>query len=137
MADTVEAENRIARYDQVPRGEVLGLGPLSTIVCPQCHGVMVQIREGSILRFRCHTGHAFSMQSLLSGVSEAIDENLSKTMRTIDEYIFLLREMAKVASNEQDAALYLQQARQAEKRNEQLRELLVAPHDLGHDLADT
>jgi hypothetical protein len=42
---------------------------------PACgHGVLVKIREGSISRYRCHTGHAFSLKTLLVDVDDAIDD---------------------------------------------------------------
>lgn len=48
---------------------VMELGKVSKYTCPDCHGVLVQIEEGPIVRFRCHTGHAFSLMTLLAEVS--------------------------------------------------------------------
>src|SRR5204863_4055598 len=76
---------------------IMTLGKVSGYTCPDCHGVLVQIEEGSIVRFRCHTGHAFSLKSLLAEVNESIDNGLWDTMRAIEERIMLLRQMAAIA----------------------------------------
>lgn len=139
MSDSMGPENQIALEGNALQGGFLQLGPLSAYTCPECHGVMVQIQEGSIVRFRCHTGHAYSIQSLLSEVNETIDNNLWSTMRAIEERILLLRQMEQLARAKQkddEAMLCAQQARRAEKQVEQLRQLLMMPGELGHDDAD-
>ena len=35
------------------------LGKVSRFTCPECHGSLWSIEDGSMLRFRCHVGHAF------------------------------------------------------------------------------
>jgi two-component system chemotaxis response regulator CheB len=67
---------------------------VSKFTCPECHGVLVQIEEGKLVRFRCHTGHAYSFKSLLSDVNEAIDTGLWDTIRAVEERILLLRQFA-------------------------------------------
>ena len=58
----------------------MSLGKVSAYTCPDCHGVLVQIEEGKVVRFRCHTGHAFSFKSLLAEINEAIDKGLWDTL---------------------------------------------------------
>ncbi|HEX8594434.1 MAG TPA: chemotaxis protein CheB [Pseudomonas sp.] len=109
---------------------VMGLGNISNYTCPDCHGVLVQIKEGSILRFRCHTGHAFSVKALIADVNEAIDKGLWDTLRAVEERIMLLRQMADLAEddgNADDAERYRTQASRAEERLIPLRELVLDP----------
>ena len=47
------------------------LGALSPFTCPSCRGALWELEEGGHLRYRCHTGHAFSNASLL------IDQGMS------------------------------------------------------------
>ena len=109
---------------------VMGLGKISNYTCPDCHGVLVQIKEGSIVRFRCHTGHAFSVKSLVAAVNEAIDKGLWDTLRAVEERIMLMRQMAELAEydgNPHDAERYRTQATKAEGRLKPLRELVLDP----------
>jgi len=45
-------------------------GELTPYTCPECHGVLSALQEGDRIRFRCHTGHAFSADTLLASISE-------------------------------------------------------------------
>ncbi len=110
------------------------LGKVSGCTCPDCHGVLVQIEEGNIVRFRCHTGHAFSLKALLAEVNESIDNGLWDTMRAIEERIMLLRQMAAIASRAGDeavAATCEAQATDAEKRVQPIRKLVLDPSFFG------
>src|SRR5262249_9666528 len=35
------------------------LGKPSGFTCPDCHGALWEVEDGTMLRFRCHVGHAF------------------------------------------------------------------------------
>ena len=56
--------------------DLLDQAPLSRLTCPECHGVMVQITEGTLLRFRCHTGHAYTVASLVTELRERTEASL-------------------------------------------------------------
>jgi len=136
MSAILEAEHHIALNEVNVRQRSMELGPLAMVTCPECHGAMVRIEEDSLVRFRCHTGHAYSIRSLMADVNEEIDESLWKSIKVIEERIFLLYDMAKLAKQEDEVAEYLKQAGQAEWRVEQLRPLVMAPHELGHEAKD-
>jgi two-component system chemotaxis response regulator CheB len=90
--------------------------------------VLVQLQEGSILRFRCHTGHAFSADTLLSAVSETIDKALWQAVRALDEGVLLLRHLAGHVRHQNDDALaerFEQQAKETEQRVEMVRQLAL------------
>lgn len=36
----------------------------SPFVCPDCHGGLWEIADAQPRRFRCHTGHAFTIRTL-------------------------------------------------------------------------
>jgi two-component system, chemotaxis family, protein-glutamate methylesterase/glutaminase len=73
------------------------LGKVSPLTCPECHGALYEIREGGFLRFRCHTGHAFSAGALRSAQEEAWERALYQALSSQEEQLGLLRRMAEDA----------------------------------------
>jgi two-component system chemotaxis response regulator CheB len=69
----------------------------STLTCPDCHGSLWEINETRPLRYRCHTGHAFSAVSLAHAQADAAEEALWNSVRALREREMLLRRMASVA----------------------------------------
>lgn len=111
------------------------LGEISEYTCPDCHGVLVQIVDGKVLRFRCHTGHAISMKTLLAEVNEAIDDGLWATLRAIEERALLLRQMADLAKAKGDQAAVDDcelRAVDAETRSEAIRALVLDADTFAH-----
>lgn len=59
----------------------LELGKLTPFACPECHGVLSRITDGSLIRYRCHTGHAFSADTLLSAITQNIEGSFYNASR--------------------------------------------------------
>jgi two-component system chemotaxis response regulator CheB len=120
-------ENLIASEGNGLQAGVMNLGQVSKYTCPDCHGVLVQIEEGRIVRFRCHTGHAFSLKTLITEINEAMDKGLWDTLRAGEERMMLMRQMAdlaeKAGANERAAQCRFQ-ADESEKRLQPIRQLL-------------
>jgi two-component system chemotaxis response regulator CheB len=57
----------------------------SQIVCPSCQGAMTETVENGLLRFRCHVGHAFSVDSLLAEQTESLEAALWASVRALEE----------------------------------------------------
>ncbi|GGK19581.1 chemotaxis protein CheB [Deinococcus malanensis] len=72
-------EVRIARSDNAFRQGVMEFGKVTPQTCPECGGVLVQISESGFTRYRCHTGHAYTGDTLLVSVTEHIEETLWAT----------------------------------------------------------
>lgn len=128
-------ENDIAMEGNALKAGVMDLGRVSKYTCPDCHGVLMQIEEGPIVRFRCHTGHAFSLKTLIAEINEAIDNSLWATLRAVEERVMLLRQMEQLAqaSGTSDEVTKLRkQADESEKRLQPLRELVLDPAFFGH-----
>src|SRR5262249_31628360 len=64
---------------------VMQLGEPSMLTCPECHGTLLQIRGEKPWRFRCHTGHAFSADSLLSELTDVTEQAIWNAVRSIQE----------------------------------------------------
>lgn len=71
------------------------LGVPSRFTCPECHGALWEIEDGSLLRFRCHVGHAFGADSVLASQAEEVDRLLSTLLRSHQERAALARRMAE------------------------------------------
>ncbi len=73
------------------------LGKPSTFSCPDCHGALWQINGVRPVRYRCHTGHAFTERSLLETLSLLCDDAMWNSVRALQEQAFLMRSMAEHA----------------------------------------
>lgn len=62
--------------------------------CPDCGGVLWQHGAGLTLHFRCHTGHAYAPELLLSQKSEELEAALWSSLRLLKEKATLSRQLA-------------------------------------------
>jgi two-component system, chemotaxis family, protein-glutamate methylesterase/glutaminase len=74
---------------------VNSLGTQVPFNCPGCGGVLWKIDKDSDLRFRCHTGHAYTAASLLAEQTRKIEETMWTALRMFEERKNLLTEMAR------------------------------------------
>jgi len=97
----------------------MSLGETSAFTCPECHGVLIESTNGKLNRFRCHTGHAFSINSLLAELTESTENTLWSAVRAIDENIMLLDHMAQHARQAEKFDLARMLARKSEESKQQ------------------
>jgi two-component system chemotaxis response regulator CheB len=71
------------------------LGKVSPFTCPECHGALWEIRDGPMLRFRCHVGPAYTADAVLAGQGDEIDRMLGTLQRAHQERAALARRMAE------------------------------------------
>lgn len=77
------------------------LGPTArhtAVTCPDCAGALTVQTEGDTgyLLFRCRTGHAFSLTSLLACKEEVLEVRLWTSLTALDELAALLRDLDRV-----------------------------------------
>lgn len=126
----LDIEVRIAKQDPAIDQDIRDLWERSSYTCPECHGVLLSLKEGDHERFRCHTGHAFSPDSLLAGLTEGVEESLWTTIRYIEESVMLLQHMAEHVGKTDpvSAAEFRKKADEAQQRSDQVRQA-VARHE--------
>jgi two-component system chemotaxis response regulator CheB len=111
----------IAEEAEAFEQDVMGLGRLSPFTCPECHGTLTRLDEGTIVRFRCHTGHAFSAGTLLAAITEQIEARLWDSVRAMDEGILLLSTIGKQYAERGNTAAAEQFIDRAREMHEQAR----------------
>jgi two-component system chemotaxis response regulator CheB len=106
---------------------VESLGRPSHFSCPECNGVLWEIHDDNLVRYRCHTGHAYGPQSLNEGKAEAVETALWSAIRALKEKLELTKRIgdrALAAGRESDVRRAGEQAEFMERQIFSLRELL-------------
>ena len=71
------------------------IGSPSTFTCPDCGGVLFELHDKQPVRYRCHTGHAFSLRTLAYTQEEITDQALWTSLRSMQEKESILRRLAE------------------------------------------
>ena len=103
------------------------LGTPSAFSCPECGGVLWELRNGELVRFRCRVGHAFSIESVLAAQNEQLEAALWTALKTLEESASLAKRMAQRAQNRGQDWLtrrFQQQSHNAEQRAITIRQVL-------------
>jgi two-component system chemotaxis response regulator CheB len=69
------------------------VGTPSVFSCPECGGVLWEIQDGTLLRFRCRVGHAFTPETVLAQQEETLEEALWVALKTLEENASLTQRM--------------------------------------------
>ncbi len=84
-------------------------GQPSVFACPECHGVLFEIKDGKSVRFRCRVGHGYSEATLNEELGSAAESALWAAMRALDEKASMARRMADAASGPKGWAVRLRE----------------------------
>ena len=115
----VEVEMRIAN-DQPPLpAGLLSIASPSTYTCPECHGALLALKEDEQVRYRCHTGHAYSPESLLADLAESIEHALGSAERALQEAALLMRQIGTDLDSDVDRDLIAHLRAEADRATSQ------------------
>ena len=95
VPDHIGVEVRIAGGDHPRNAGFEQLAHPSPYACPECHGVLLQLKEGGRIRFRCHIGHAYTVDSLLADITDGIEQAMGVAVRALEEGGLLMGQMAE------------------------------------------
>jgi len=126
-------ETQLAAEVNLPEKTILELGPLTQFTCPECKGSLVKISEGRLFRFRCHTGHGFSADTLLDGLMETIGGLIWQTTRAFQEGSMLLEHIGQHMQENGGSAqadLFLAKARELNQKSSQLQRIAIGQESL-------
>lgn len=123
--DDVVIEASIAQRVLSDLPSVETLGNQVPFNCPDCGGVLWQIKEGDLLRYRCHTGHAFTSAVLLTVQSAKIEETLWTALRMFEERQNLMATMNARPDGKSSKALS-ERTKDAQVHIDRIRAMLTA-----------
>jgi two-component system chemotaxis response regulator CheB len=128
-------EVRIAAGARLGAEVLAKIADPAAITCPECNGVLSEVRGERPLRFRCQIGHAVTAEVLASR-REEVDEALRIALRIMEERVTLVTRMAEDArktGRQTVAELYEGRADEYARYATVLREAGVASlHDSFH-----
>ena len=134
--EQTKKEIQIAAEENAFEKNLMALGELTPFTCPECHGVLSRLDSGNILRFRCHTGHAYSIDALMASLTETVEEALYNVIRGMDETILLLNHLGDhyaEANQPKMAALYFKKAKMAAERSTLVRRAALVHENLSKE----
>ena len=111
-----------------PMENLAAIATPTQLTCPECGGTLSEVRDSKPLRYRCHTGHAFTARTLENAQAESTAHALQASLRALKEREMLLRRMAAVSRSigeEPQAQAGLEEADRVHAQARRLAELLL------------
>ncbi len=85
VKEQILKEVRFAEMDGPLMNHNEQVGAPSMLSCPECGGVLWEVEDGDLLRFRCRVGHAYSTETVFSGQEEAMEDALWTALKVLEE----------------------------------------------------
>jgi len=127
VPDWIGVENRITSRES-DMDDIKQIGKPSSLTCPACSGSLWEIGHQAPIRYRCHTGHAFTAAVLETLQRNAVEDAIWGAVRALHEQEQLfskLSERDRQSGQIEGAAEYEAKAAQARAHSQTLREVIV------------
>jgi two-component system chemotaxis response regulator CheB len=121
-------ENEYASLDADALGRDGPPGKPSGFACPDCGGVLWEIDDGQLPRFRCRVGHAYSGEGAVEAQGESVETALWTALRALQERAQLSERLASRvggAGAKQSQARFEEFAREAREQADVIRRVLA------------
>jgi two-component system chemotaxis response regulator CheB len=126
-SELMDIETEVALMDPDAMNDDNRPGRPSGFSCPDCNGVLWEIHEGNLVRYRCRVGHAWSAEGLLGQQAEQLDGALWMALRGLEEKAALSRTLALRArerNSKLTAQRFEEQAEEATRAATVIRSML-------------
>jgi two-component system, chemotaxis family, protein-glutamate methylesterase/glutaminase len=97
VPDGFRYEVEIAKNGHSNMNDMDRIGRRSVLSCPDCGGVMWEIDENDLVRFRCHVGHAYTAEVMSLAMDEVLRRALAGAHRGYEERVALMEKMKESA----------------------------------------
>lgn len=94
--DNLELEVDIAAGSRLGSAVLSQIADPSALSCPDCQGVLSEMRDERPLRYRCQIGHAYTAE-VLSANGGQVSEAMRLALRIMEERVTLVTRMAQEA----------------------------------------
>jgi two-component system, chemotaxis family, protein-glutamate methylesterase/glutaminase len=125
LPECIQYEIEVARNGHGSMGDIDRIGQRSILACPDCGGVVWELEEGDGIRYRCHTGHAYSADLMNVALDESLRKALGTALRTLQERGALaqrLHQQAVSRGHNHSAHSWQQQVREFEEQEKTIRD---------------
>jgi len=103
-----------------------GSGTPSVFACPECHGVLWELKEDELVRFRCRVGHAFTSAHLAEEQRHHVEASLWAAERALEEKAALATRISEAMSDARTKQRFADQAEADRKHADVIKEMLFA-----------
>jgi two-component system chemotaxis response regulator CheB len=128
VARWIDIENRMTGKDS-DMDDLEQIGKPSSLTCPECAGALWEIGQKGPLRYRCHTGHAFTAKVLETLHRDSVEDAIWGAIRALHEQERLfskLCERERQSGQAEHAVEYEMKAMQARAHSQSLRDVISA-----------
>lgn len=124
LPHSIKYEVQVARTGQGNMEEMDSIGRRSVLACPDCGGVMWEIDEEDLIRYRCHVGHTYTAEVMSLALDEGLRRALASALRALEERVALARKLQRQAADSDHRLLaqnWAEKAREFEREMDVIR----------------
>jgi two-component system, chemotaxis family, protein-glutamate methylesterase/glutaminase len=113
--------------------ELNKLGKQVPYSCPECGGSLWELSKGRLHRFRCHSGHAYTDESLVQSMGHSLEETLWVALRMLEERRSILQMVSEQDKSRGKSSWASSQEERAEEMKvhiDRIREILLPRNNL-------
>jgi two-component system chemotaxis response regulator CheB len=128
IRSTVDEERQHVASDIKAQESAESRRRISVYSCPDCGGVLWELDDEAVTKFRCHVGHTFAGESLFRAQNDMVEAALWSALRALTERGILSRQLAaqmRERGSEVSAVHFERRAAEVERNLRVLRTLIT------------